>query len=166
MSSIEYINSIILTSTATSVTFSNIPQNYQDLVVVISARSTNTNNADAIQGTINSDSSANYSGTRLWGNGSTTGSVRSSNGSAIEWGRLQTTGASNTTFSLANIQILSYSNTNIFKTVLTNSASNTDVIDSSVQLWRNTASINTLLFNVASANSFVIGSTFTLWGVK
>lgn len=166
MSSIEYINSLVLSTSAASVTFSNIPQHYQDLIIILHARSTSTNSADAVMGTINSDNSNSYSGTRLFGDGSSAGSNRASNASTIEWGRLQTSVSSNTSFSVLEINIFNYINSEVFKNILTSSTTNTNVVDSASRLWRSTSPINTLFFSTATESGFIAGSTFTLWGVR
>jgi hypothetical protein len=135
-------------------------------MITISARSISTNAADAIMGTINSDTSSNYSGTRLFGDGSSSGSNRVSNASTIEWGRLQTSISSNTSFSVLEINILNYKNSDVFKSILTNSTTNTNVVDSASRLWRSSSPINALLFETATGSGFVSTSTFALWGVK
>jgi hypothetical protein len=166
MSSIEYINSVVLTAAASSVTFDNIPQYYQDLILLANARSAATSAAAAILGTVNSNSSSIYSGTRLGGTGASAYSNRESNTSSVQLGRVQSSISGNTSFSIANINVFSYSNGNIFKTILSESTTSTDVVDVSARLCRITDPIISIVLFETSSTGFVSGSTFTLWGVR
>jgi hypothetical protein len=160
------------TATAT-VTFSSIPQTYTDLVLVISSATTHTS-ATFPYMRFNSDSGTNYSYTELTGTGSVTGSTRGTNQSlawlAPEYGSISTTVGENT--SIANI--MNYSNATTYKTFLNrigraSSALDYQGVETTVGLWRNTASITSIL--IANRRSgvdynFAAGSTFTLYGIK
>ncbi len=69
------------------------------------------------------------------------------------------------------MHFMNYSNTTTFKTVLCNSRvdegnatySGVEVL---VNLWRNTAAINTIKIETFNGSSLTTGSTFTLYGVK
>ena len=151
-----------LGSAASSVTFSSIPQTYTDLVLILNLKSVSGSTAyPRIQ--FNSDSGSNYSTTYVTGNGTTATSGRTTNSLGYITGF---TVESSTEFNFNDIcNIQNYSNTTTKKTTLVrcnNAAGHTEAM---VNLWNNTAAINTIdLINV-NAN-FATGSTFTLYGIK
>jgi hypothetical protein len=108
---------------------------------------------------VNSDTGSNYSGTYFLGDGSTAQSYRDSNVTLSRVGNAYTT-RGNTT-----IQFQNYSNTTTNKTFLSRSGTASNLTMACVGLWRNTAAITsiTLLTNVA--DTFSVGSTFSLYGI-
>jgi hypothetical protein len=158
----EAIATQTLGSTAATVTFNSIPSTYTDLVLVISAIATTSVGGDIVI-QFNSDTGSNYSGTYLWGNGTSAGSTRGSNAtySLIDYYAEMDTSVANRIVSIQN-----YSNTTTFKTFLSranNAGRGTDAI---VGMWRSTAAITSLLLDVTSTNDFAAGSTFSLYGIK
>jgi hypothetical protein len=158
------IASNTLVSTTSSLTFSSIPNTYTDLVLVCSARAA-TNASMTIQ--FNGDTASNYSYTVLDGDGATPSSNRQSNVSAIQlasWsiGMGSTTGPSQV---IANI--LGYSSTATFKSVLTRSSvvnvGGSMGIDLFGGTWRSTAAVTSLTVN---GNTLAVGSTFRLYGIE
>ena len=148
-----------LNSDAASVTFSSIPSTYTDLILVASIKGSTNDFEILLQ--FNSDTTTNYSHTFLYGTGSTAGSSRGSNQSAVRIG----SGNSNTNFDtyIANIQ--NYANTTTYKTVISREASSGIVVSTTVGLWRKTPeAINTILIKRGNGN-LVSGSTFTLYGI-
>lgn len=158
MSTYTPIATQTLTSNAATVTFSSIPQNYTDLVAVLSVKG--TNNMDVwIQ--FNGDTSTNYSFTTLRGNGTTATSDRYSN---QNYGYADLDGYANTTnFSTRTINIMNYSNTTTNKTFLARSATAGNGLDAIVNLWRSTSAINSITFSGTA--SYTTGSTFNLYGI-
>lgn len=155
MSSIEYINSIVLTSTAANVTFSNIPQYYQDLILIANIKGT-TNSYPQI--TFNSDVSLS----RVWitSDGNSISSSRLSD-NYIVGGCFWNT----TDFAFMSIShIFGYSNSSIFKNILTESGNGSVRVDLTASNWRSTNAINSLQY--VGSPSMDIGSTVSLWGVK
>lgn len=160
----EPIASTTLGSAAASHTFSSIPGTYTDLVVVFNVRTT----VDDANGrlTINSDSGSNYSQTDLEGTGSSAFSGRNSNVSFIPLTR--NIGFDDTNPSTGIIQIMSYANTNVFKTVLYSSAdfnSSYPGVARRVGLWRSTNAITSIKIETAGT-TFKADSTFSLYGIK
>lgn len=170
MSSVEYINSIVLSSTTANITFSNIPQYYQDLIIIANCQ---INDSGQIAFTFNSNSSS-YSSTVLYANGSSVGSTRYSNNSKIEWGATGGNSYQSGIYTPYEINILGYSNTSIFKTALismytANSAfGGVGEISSSIGMWRQTEAINSITLTAVTSTSrvFNIGTTFSLWGLR
>ena len=146
-----------LGSAAASVTFSSISQTYTDLVLVISGYSINDVDWRFRIGNGSIDSGSNYSGTYLFGNGSSASSYRESNVTGIGTG-----GAYNST-GTSIIQIQNYSNTNTNKTILARTNSN-NYTQARVGLWRSTSAVNIIQISPDSGN-FASGSTFTLYGI-
>jgi hypothetical protein len=146
-----------LTSTATSVVFSNIPATYRDLILVTNV--THSANAE-IDLTIrfNSDAGANYSRLAMTGNGTTAASFAQTGNDGVN-----VLGAS-TTISVAITQVMDYSATDKHKTVLFRGNLTAGRVSAFVSRWANTAAINNMSVSVLSGN-YAIGSTFSLYGV-
>ena len=158
------ITSQTLSSATNSVTFSSISGTYTDLVVV--CNSTISNNGGGAYMAFNGDTSGtNYSQTFLYGTGSAAGSTRTTNSvGTANWVGGQIGGMSNTTPSTYVINVINYSNTTTYKTIL--SRSSDLYTEASVNLWRNTAAITSIIIGAQGAYTFSAGSTFTLYGIK
>jgi hypothetical protein len=140
-----------------TVTFTSIPQGYTDLVLVVSAANASASNLEI---TFNSDTGSNYSRTQLAGNGSSATSARESNYTSY---RTLNTPASTSTFSIATLHIMNYSNTTTNKTLLDRGGLSSDSTYAQVGLYRSTSAISTIRL-LAGAN-FSVGSTFNLYGI-
>jgi hypothetical protein len=148
-----------LGSVATSVTFSSIPSTYTDLVIVYDG-TTASNAYPSIR--FNGDTGTNYSATVIRGNGSAAGSTRfsSANEMDIAMGSPLSTSQNNII-----IQVMNYSNTTTYKTVLARTNNASVETGAGVGLWRSTSAINSITIKTNSPN-FAIGSTFSLYGIK
>ena len=151
----EPIASQTLGSTATSVTFSSIPSTYTDLRLVAYLFHTLPGTGGTVR--FNNDSGSNYSRTFLIGDGSTASSGRSSNSSSI----IIPVGDPH----VIVLDVFSYANTNVFKTVLWSSAEPGRLVARVASLWRSTSAVDRL--DIAGDSSgFTSGSTFSLYGIK
>ena len=153
-----------LVSATSSVTLSlSGISGYTDLRIIVTGSTTAAGRTIQIQ--FNGDTTSGlYSMTELWGTGSTAGSNRRSNQNLINTS-YQQVNFSDTAQANALIDIMNYSNTSVFKTVLsrTNSASASyPGTVASVGLWRNTAAITSITL---SSSDFAAGSTFNLYGI-
>jgi hypothetical protein len=155
------IYSQTLTSTATSITFSNIPTTYTDLVLAISVIPSGAGLSPQIR--VNGDSGSNYSYTTLYGNGTSALSARGSgnNTTYLYYANSPTSG----TTAQYDVQFQNYSNATTFKTMLHKLS--VAGIESTLQcvLWRSTSPITSMQI-FTSASSFASGSTFTIYGIK
>jgi len=154
----ESISSVTLTSAVSSVTFGSIPQTYTDLVLVYNGTSAITN----LPIRFNSDTSSNYSYTRIYGDGSSAASDRESN---LTYG-VYAIGSSERTLAIAHI--MNYSNTTTNKTIIGRGGyTGTGYVSMYASMLRSTAAITSivLLGSTSSAN-FSSGSTFSLYGIK
>jgi hypothetical protein len=163
VSSYNAIGSVTLSSAQLTVTFSNIPQIYTDLVVVSSLVATSATLQNAPQLRINGDTGSNYSATALNGNGSSAGSGRWSNQTVIYadyYGILQNDG-----IGMMTANFMNYTNTTAYKTVLVRSGKGNKETTATVGLWRKTDAINSIQLITDSPNTFAAGSTFSLYGI-
>ena len=168
---IELIESITLSSDTATVTFSNIPQDYDDLNVLISARSSSGNapggSADIIKMSMNSTamSSVRY----LWGLGSNS----PSNGSATSptgVGHLTDPNCTSNTFASVDIIIPNYTSSNN-KSISSTGVSEHNGSIVPMAVWSGlysglTNSISSITFTTNNSANFVSGSTFELYGIK
>lgn len=158
----EPIATSTLGSTAASVTFSSIPSTYTDLVLIISGRvsSSSGNNVSGLR--FNGDSASNYSMVRLTGDGSSAASDRTTT-SYAGWCFIANSTTTEFTPVIYNIQ--NYSNSTTHKTVLGRGSAASSLVSGTCSVWRNTAAITSIEV-VQSSTTWVVGSTFTLYGIK
>jgi hypothetical protein len=157
----------IATSTFTSagsVEFSSISQNYTDLVLIISASCNGTDGGTMYfrVGNGSLDTGSNYSFTNLAGTTSAVSSRGTSqtNGLALGWsGGMKASEISNVI-----LQFQNYSNTTTNKTMLSRANSTGIVVETSVSLWRSTSAINILNFYMTGGRNLT--GTATLYGIK
>ena len=171
------IQSIVAASSVASLTFSNIPQNYNDLVLVANVATTASTSQD-LKIQFNSDTGTNYSRTRLYtyhvGGASWQGDIAGSLtfiGGAWSPGTNMQGGLYSST--VANI--VNYSNTSMYKNVNTtmnimgpNFADN-NIVGKCFGVWRgasgsSTEAITSITVSMGSGN-IAAGSTFDLYGI-
>lgn len=160
---------IELNASASSVTFSNIPQSgYTDLKIVMSARGTRAANQDDFVVAFNGSSSG-FSYRQLYG-GAGSGSIvtGSSSGSTGFSGIVPAANNTASTFSSQEFYIPNYtSNTNksfSIDSVSENNATTNWQLDLIAQLWSNTAAITSITFT-PNNGSWAANSTFSLYGL-
>ena len=108
------------------------------------------------------DTGNNYSRTYLSGTGSSAVSGRDSN---LPFAALTAYADSGTTFAYMSIvNVMNYSNTSTYKTILARTSNANYGTEALVDLWRSTSAINTI--KVYADNNFEIGTTFTLYGIQ
>ena len=146
-----------LGSATSTVTFSSIPQTYTDLRVVFTGTA-NTTSAFGLR--YNSDTGTNYSYTLVYGSGTSALSTRASGtadpGNGNVW----------TTQSNVIADIMNYSNSTTYKTAISRADNAGNRTAAWVSLWRSTAAITNLQITTTSANTYSVGSTFTLYGIQ
>ena len=151
-----------LGSATASYTFSSIPSTYTDLILIAGhLNAASAGNAFKMQ--VNSDTGTNYSNTYLTGNGSSASSGRNSSADTLRF------------FDNPNIigpavvtaHFMNYANTTTYKTVLSRSSAAGYSANAEVNLWRNTAAINSIkIFFATSGNDMQAGTTLTLYGIS
>jgi hypothetical protein len=151
-----------LSATTSTVTFSNIPTTFTDLVLTLNVKNPGAG-AGNLQMTFNNDSSSLYSQTNLNADGTSATSGRASTQSVLKLGVV---GNTNQTFTGNIFHILNYSNPSVFKTILSRQAWEEGVA-ARVGLYRSTAPITTITLTVDASNAnYSSGSTFTIYGIK
>jgi hypothetical protein len=156
----EPIATQTLGSNASSVTFSSISGSYTDLVIIFTFGITG---GDDIIMRFNGDTGANYSSTRLFGNGGAAFSGRTSDYTGIQ--PRTPADQPSTITTMWRINIMNYANTTTYKTSSSRYDFVAGVAETDIGLWRNTAAITSVSI-VSPARSFVTGTTFTLYGIK
>ncbi len=114
-STYEPIATNTLGTASSSITFSSIPSTYTDLVLVAS-NILNASSTNSVFLRFNSDSTTNYSSTFLEGTGSAASSNRVSNRNVIDSG--YNVGLSTSSVGQVIFNIMNYTNTTTFKTVI------------------------------------------------
>lgn len=158
----EPIASQTLGADAGSVEFTSIPGTYTDLILIANASSTHTS-ATELHMRFSGSSAANYSTTNLIGDGSAASSTRETTGSS--YGYMGHLNNSSTNFTTIRAQIMSYSNTSVFTTMLVESGAAGTQVRRQVSLWQLTNAITSILL-ISGAGNLRSGSTFSLYGVK
>jgi hypothetical protein len=151
-----------------SVSFANIPQNYTDLVVKASLRSTGT--VSSYSTTFNGSSSG-YSERLLYGTGSVAASAASTSASYIFWAfNTNETGSTASTFASNEFYIPNYTSSKYKPLSISNVTENnatgaTAYLDAA--LWSNTEPITNITMTViGSTGVFAQYSSFHLYGIK
>lgn len=156
----EKIATTTLGSAAATIDFTSIGSGYTDLRLVLTAK------GDVDQDTrfrLNNDTSVLYSFTRLWGDGATASSSRSTGNTSS----LLTQSGIGDQFVLITMDLFSYAGST-FKTVLSTYSGDTNttdgIVNRMVHLYRSTSAITQInLFQVSG--NFVAGTTATLYGI-
>ena len=153
-------------SATSSYTFSSIPSTYTDLVISMNVAGTNTSYTGiTIQAGNGSVLTSGYSQTTLSGSGSATSSSRIT--SNANWNLNRVSGFSSDQFGAYIVNIMNYSNTSTYKTMLERTNITTGAgagVEAIVGLLQSGSAINIITLSV-SGNSFATGSTFTLYGI-
>lgn len=133
-------------------------QNYTNLKIVVSAK--NSTGASTIAARYNGDAGGNYSFTYLIGDGSSSLSGRASSTTFAVQGYANTT-----EFALSKTIITGYSNNTTHKTILDRRGTAAQFTGATVSTWRNTAPITSILIYNETGDTFVAGSTFSVYGI-
>ena len=157
----EPIATTTLGSTATTVSFTSIPGTYTDLVLVTSIKAATTNTNQWMR--LNSNSGTNYSSTNVYGTGTSALSTRQSDQDKIN---SVLSGYLVTTENCPGIyNIMNYSNTTTFKTIISRFNNSGVVAQAEVSLYRSISAITSIEI-FTTPDSFAVGSTLTLYGIK
>jgi hypothetical protein len=156
----EPIASTTLGSAAASHTFSSIPGTFTDLRLIVSDGLTNNYNIGC---RFNSDTGSNYSHTQIYGTGSAAASTRDSSQTALFLGYTGTSAPN-----VLVTDIMSYANTNVFKTVLSASVAPARTVTRAVGLYRSTSAITSVQVYIIFGGPVDLptGTTLSLYGIK
>jgi len=150
---------ITLGSSAATVTFSSIPGTYRDLVLVSNIKQ-NTTGARQCNLQPNGDT-GNAFLVYMDGSGSAASSGTSS---ALSMFYMASGPAANTNV-MSIAQILDYSATDKFKTILTRAGSSFDPVSAYAAQWTSTSAITSVTIFPNSGGNLSSGSSFDLYGI-
>jgi hypothetical protein len=151
---------VTLASSASSVTFSNIPATYRDLILVCDNVRVNSG-GENIHLNLNGDtSSSNYSIVTMSGSGSSTNSF-SGNSLIIGYNAYPT----NTSAANLILQFMDYSATDKHKTVLMRGNNASIGTQAQATRWANTLAVTSVAIK-AESTSFQSATTFNLYGIS
>jgi hypothetical protein len=156
----EAIATYTANGSQSTITFSSIPQTYTDLVLINNGAS--SSGGANIYALYNGDTGSNYSRTELAGTGSAASSGRNSNES-LGW--LGGTSLFTSFDYNSVVNIMNYSNSTTYKTILIRANRTSEQTTAVVSLWRSTSAITSMSVTLNGVN-FASGSTFTLYGIK
>jgi hypothetical protein len=168
------ISTLAFPTNASTATFTSIPSNFTDLVIMYSVRTVKSGTEDQMSMIFNSDTTSSYKRTTLYndysaiyGNGDTSGYQSACTTSL---GNITGNTALAGSFANAFIYISEYANTSKFKEVSwrgggqTNSdTANTGYFYINASCYAKTDAISSITFSCA--NNFISGSTATLYGI-
>lgn len=165
------IDKVTLASDGGTVTFSNIPQTYTDLRIVVQGGFVDSGFLlGARVGNSTVDSGTNYSYTAIR---SSTSSPSSSRKSSMVFGALCQQGGNNLN-NVITVDFMNYSNTTTYKSWISRYGNAGEGTDTVISLWRSTAAINTISIaecgdggsGAFNYGNMLAGTTFSLYGIK
>ena len=160
MATYDLLDSVTLSSSAASVTFSSIDQSYRDLVLVCGNLGASTASNSYVFMRFNGSSATDYNRIVMDGNGSTTTSASWSSADSFQvLYALSTSNESNSIY-----QIMDYSASDKHKSVLQRFNKASQFADAYAHRWASTSAITSLNLFLFSG-TFNAGSTFYLYGV-
>lgn len=172
ISPLALIANATITSAVSSITFSNIPSTYKDLLLTGVVRSSKATVSDGLWARFNNDSGGNYD-RRVT---SLLTSYISTAGIAQTYGWLgygETNGSTAGAFSPVQTWFMNYSNTSTWKTWISQmwerrtASANNDLIQRYCSgTWRSTAAVSSITLFWENASNFVSGCRLSLWGLR
>lgn len=162
----DSLSSTTLTGSQSSVTFSNISQNYTDLILIAMIQHTSNSGDQLRVGNGSVDTGSNYSSTFISA-ASNNANVVSGNmsGTSMDVAAKYYSAPTSTYYVPLMLHFMNYSNTSINKTVI---ARYGDVQENNgtAGTWASNSAINTIQLFPGSGISYTSGCTFTLYGIK
>jgi len=160
----QLIERVELDSSASSITFSSIPQTFAHLQILILARSDGAATIDTIAVSFNGTGDTDESSIQLFADGST---AESGTNTIIKGGPVPTPSLTANTFSNTSFYVSNYTASQAKPTsmdaVIENNATLTS-LELHAGLWDNTSAITSIAFSLSSSN-FVTGTTISLYGI-
>ncbi len=158
-----------LSSSASSVEFTNIPQTYKHLEIRSIAKDTaQASGSFNLRARFNNDSGSNYTLHRLFGQGSSASADAYTGQTSFIAGNVAANGYSGV-YGAGVCQILDYTSTNKNKTVRTLSGADVNgtggYIFFTSNLWLNTAAVTSITI-LTDATALAANSSFALYGIQ
>jgi hypothetical protein len=164
-----HLASFISNGTSAGTTFNNIPQNYQDLMIVTNGRAERAVTVENLLFAPNTNvGNTNYSFLWLYGAGAGVGSFRSSDqGLGVALDHFTGSTAPLGIWGSGVTHVLDYANPSAFKTIISRGSAelgNSGEVSLSVNLWRQTTAITS--FYAITYNNLVPGSRIDLYAIR
>ena len=160
----QHIETIELTSSQSSITFSSIPQSYDDLIVVTSLRSDRNQIADVVRMSVNGGS-FNTTNINLQGDGSS--AISASFAGMV--GQVSGNTSTANTFNNMSVYVSNYSSTTSTKSFSSDSVmennGTTGIQNVIANLYNSTTAITELKFEPDAGTNFLTGSSASLYGI-
>ncbi len=160
----QLIQKITLNADTSSITFSNIPQNYTDIKIVSSARCSRSSIVSDLAVAFNG-STSNFTGRSLYGDGA---SAASNSAATRMFGVMNGATSTANTFGNAEVYVPNYAGSSN-KSFLVKGAQETNAstayISQIAGLWSSTAAITSITLSDLNSSNLVSGSTFYLYGI-
>jgi hypothetical protein len=165
-----------LTSAAASITFSSIPADYTDLLILMSLRDTSTGFNGLLAYRYNGVTSG-YSGRVLFGSGSSVGSFAfttvTSTPASGTWGRAANTGINTSSQTANTFSNVSFYIPNYLSSVAKSASVDVVLENNGTESYQEidallstlTSPITSIAFAPESGTGFVANSSFTLYGI-
>jgi len=167
-----FISETILSVAATSVTFSNIPQNFGSLRLIINARSSAAAEIDTVLMRFNNDSGAFYDVEALTGNGVTASASAVRGNASMGIGICEGANSRGNNFGPSFVWIFDYSRTVAESWAISLAATFGNVsadADLFIQVranrWRNLNQVTSIMIMPSTGPNFAANSRFSLYGV-
>ena len=158
------VQRVVLTGTASSVTFASLPTDVEALFVLIYARSDRSSTHDAVKAFFNGDeTAANYDFQRLDGTSATVSATTQPANAEGPW----ITAASSTAneFGGGYIQIPTHDKTDRHKWWLSWMARAGNFVGLQSHRWESTDAITSIVLKPANGPNFIAASVFELWAI-
>lgn len=160
---------LIASGQSNAVTFSNIPQTYDDLMVLISMEDLSGGAGQTLYSVWNNDNSTLYSGTWIEGNGSSSYSSRNSAQTGFRLGVVNSNGSTNSNiFGNLFFYLPNYRTTNRFKSFIcdyvTENGATLAYMGLDTGVYRSTNAITQLSYGTGFSLDSI--TTYYLYGIK
>lgn len=171
--SMAFISETVLSASAASVTFSNIPQNFRNLMIFMRTRSDRAaQETDVTLMRFNGDSGANYDNVSIRGNAATASSAVARGGTSLIVGISEAAASRAFNFAPSVVFIPGYSVTDSEKTTIAalgnfgNLSADADLfVEIRSGHWRNKNVITSITILPSTGPNFVSDSRFQLYGI-
>lgn len=163
----EPIASVTLGSTTANIEFASLPGSFTDLVVVGNFRSDRTSSSgDQVGVRFNGAAGTAYSFTNLYGTGSSAVAERLSSHSKFNSTAATGPTAAANVFGYFSMHLMSYANTNVYKTALIAALVPSSEVSRTVGLYQSTSAITSILLFPVYGSNWVSGTTAQVYGIK
>ena len=153
-----------LTAAAGTITFDNIPDDFEALVLVMYARSSRAAGDDLIDIACNGDTTAaNYDVQQLYGAIAAVTAARSAGLRQVGYIPADTEGAGE--YGGGLVILPGYSETDHHKHILSLQGRQENLVNIQSGRWENTDAISTIALTLTTGPNFLAGSIFELWGI-